>query len=75
MKRNSSLWIKKSGQSIYFEGWGKEYYGFSVSKSHKDKVIEYIKNQKEHHRKLTFEEEMKQIFIELNIDWNDKVLT
>ncbi len=75
MKRTTSLWIKRTGQSIYFEGWGKEYYGFSTSKSHKDKVIEYVKNQKEHHRKLTFEEEMKQIFDELGIEWNERVLT
>ncbi len=35
----------------------KDRIGFSVSKSDVDKVIKYILNQMEHHKKVTFEEE------------------
>jgi putative transposase len=37
--------------------WGRGYAAFSVCESVIDKVIEYIKNQKEHHRVKSFTEE------------------
>lgn len=37
--------------------WAHEYFAGSVSESQIDKVREYIKNQEEHHRKITFKEE------------------
>ena len=40
--------------------WADDYYAASVSQSHADKVRTYIKNQEEHHRHKTFEEECHQ---------------
>ena len=37
--------------------WADEYYAVSVSESQIDKVRDYIKNQEEHHRKKTWQEE------------------
>ncbi|MFO7447417.1 MAG: transposase [Ignavibacteriaceae bacterium] len=37
--------------------WGRGYAAFSVSESQLDKVVEYIKNQKEHHKIKTYEQE------------------
>ncbi|HTM64696.1 MAG TPA: transposase [Flavipsychrobacter sp.] len=37
--------------------WQDEYFAVSVSESILDRVREYIKNQEEHHRKKTFQEE------------------
>ncbi len=75
MKRESSLWVKRSGLFPYFEKWGKEYYAFGVGKNAIPTIIEYIKNQQEHHRKRTFEEEMQEIFREEGIEWNDIYLS
>lgn len=75
LKRTASLWLKSNPKFPYFVGWGKEYYGFSVSQSHKNYIVEYIKNQRTHHSTLTFEDEMKRIFNELGIEWNDNKLT
>ena len=44
-------------------GWQDEYIAVSISHSAINRVREYIKNQEEHHRKQTFEEEY-QLFIE-----------
>jgi REP element-mobilizing transposase RayT len=38
-------------------GWQVGYGAYSVSESQVPKVKEYIKNQKEHHKKMTFQEE------------------
>jgi putative transposase len=37
--------------------WGRGYAAFSVPESQIHKVVQYIKNQKEHHRKKSFTEE------------------
>ena len=42
----------------YFE-WQQTCSAFSVSKGEVDKVCKYILNQAEHHRKITFQEELK----------------
>jgi putative transposase len=53
----------KSGSSKWFPDplmkWQVGYAAFSVSATRTDKVKEYIQNQKEHHRKQDFAEEMK----------------
>ena len=48
---NEKEWIK--GKFSWQEGYG----AFSYSRSQIDKVINYILNQEEHHRKVTFKEE------------------
>ena len=70
MKRNSSRWIKTiSSKYKHFE-WQGGYAVFSVSKSVVDTTLRYIQDQKEHHKKRTFEEEYIQ-FLELyEIDYN-----
>ena len=75
MKRNSSLWMKNSGMFPLFVGWGKEYFGFSKSTEERDKIINYIKNQKEHHKSISFEEEIKGIVESENREWDDLLLT
>jgi REP element-mobilizing transposase RayT len=62
IKGESSFWINKN-KNIYntFGGnkfeWQDEYFAVSVSESMLDKVREYIKNQEEHHRHRSFQEE------------------
>ena len=41
-----------------FDGWGKSYCALSCSVSEKDRIAEYIKNQKVHHQKMNFQNEL-----------------
>lgn len=41
-----------------FDGWGKSYCALSCSALEKDRIIEYIKNQKVHHQQVGFQEEL-----------------
>ena len=54
-KSNSSKWAKTVSRDF---GWQAGYSAFTVSESQVERVREYIKNQVEHHRKHTFEEEL-----------------
>lgn len=75
LKRTSSIWMKQSGLFPEFEGWGKEYFGFSKSLGDKHKVIEYIKNQKGHHGMVSFEDEIKSLVREEGMEWDEHMLT
>jgi REP element-mobilizing transposase RayT len=53
----SSFWINKNKLIPQKFEWQDDYFAVSVSESGVDKVREYIKNQEEHHRKKTFQQE------------------
>src|SRR3974390_3219500 len=57
IKGGSSKWIHDTFPERRLFGWQVKYGAFSVSVSQLDKTIQYIKNQPEHHRRMTFEEE------------------
>lgn len=58
LKANSSGWVKKRWPDRKTFAWQSGYTAFSVSKSHAGQVRKYIATQQEHHRKLSFEEEV-----------------
>jgi putative transposase len=58
IKANSSHWIHENYPKLKTFEWQEGYSAFSVSYSGVDKVLAYIRNQQEHHRKMTFEEEL-----------------
>ena len=72
IKVASNLWIKKSGKFEYFENWSEGYGAFTYSFKEKDRLIEYVKNQKEHHKKSNFIDEYKKLLIEHEIEFEDK---
>jgi REP element-mobilizing transposase RayT len=58
VKSNSSRWVHESYSQLRNFAWQEGYGAFSVSKSEEGKVVRYISNQEEHHRKRTFKEEL-----------------
>ena len=69
IKQETSRWLKEHPDKFpHFAGWGNGYAAFTYSKSERDKVIEYIKKQKEHHRHKTFREEYENMLVEFGMD-------
>ena len=56
LKGNSSRWLNKADLSFT---WQEGYAAFSVSKSGIDRVVRYIEQQEEHHRRVTYQEEVR----------------
>ncbi len=54
-----------------FDGWGNGYAAFTYSVNERPTVIEYIKNQKEHHKVKTFREEYEEWLREMGLDPED----
>ncbi len=60
VKRASSKWMKTSaGTENQKFSWQPGYGAFSVSQSNRMQVKRYIENQREHHRKLPFQDEIR----------------
>ena len=57
IKRDSSLWIKKKGVKDFY--WQKGYGAFSIGESQVEAVSAYIRKQKEHHGKQSYEDEFR----------------
>ena len=74
LKRVSSLWLKQQGPDYSEFQWQAGYGLFSVSQSNLDPVQEYIANQEEHHRKLTFQEEFRLFLQRHHLQWDEKYL-
>jgi hypothetical protein len=52
--------------------WQEGYGAFSVSASQVPKTIAYINNQKEHHRKKTFQEEFLELLTKHGIEYDQR---
>jgi REP element-mobilizing transposase RayT len=74
IKLASGGFIKEQGLFSGFNGWQDGYGAFTYSYTQKDILINYIKNQEEHHKKLSFEEEYIQLLKEHNIEFEEKYL-
>ena len=74
IKRHSSRWIK-TRKSYYKQfAWQGGYSGFSVSQSLHDKTKGYIQNQEEHHKKMSFKEELIAFLKEYGIEYDERYL-
>jgi REP-associated tyrosine transposase len=67
LKTNSSKWMNDHGRRF---AWQDGYGGFSVSVSNTATVAKYIRNQEQHHHKMTFEEEYRALLKKHGIDPN-----
>ncbi len=74
IKLSSSEWIKKESLFPLFPGWQEGYAAFTASEKEKDRIINYIKNQEEHHRKKSFREELKELLEEAGIEYDERYL-
>ena len=72
LKEYSSKWLAKNPNFPDFECWAVNFAAFSYNLSDKQKIINYIKKQKEHHKTTSFEEEYRQFLIENGIEINEK---
>ena len=74
IKLASIDFIKNEGIFPDFEGWQDGYGAFTVSNRDKDLLINYIKNQDEHHKKESFLDEYKRLIEEHGIEFDPKYL-
>ena len=72
VKKGSSKWMKREGPRVADFHWQAGYGAFSVSRSNEEAVTRYIKNQPEHHRKVSFQDELRALFMKHEIKFDER---
>ena len=73
IKSNSSGWVHDKWPRRSF-AWQLGYGAFSVSKSNVPEVLNYIRNQETHHRKVTFKDEFIDFLVKHEIDYDERYI-
>jgi putative transposase len=74
IKDGSSKWVHDTFSEHRNFEWQEGYGAFSVSASRVDTTVAYIQNQKEHHRKKTFQEEFRELLDKHGIEYDPRFL-
>lgn len=74
LKTNSSRWVHETWETRRTFGWQTGYGAFSVSQSNIVSVVEYIRGQEEHHRKMTFQEEFVIFLKKHGIEYDERYI-
>ena len=74
VKGESSHWVNQGDFSKFKFAWQTGYAAFSVSEFGVPTVAEYIRNQKEHHRRKTFAEEYEELVRKHGLTWEPETV-
>lgn len=72
LKTSSAKWIK-SKWPIDF-AWQAGYGAFSIGVRETDQMVRYIQNQAEHHRTVSFQDELRQILREEGVEFDERYM-
>ena len=72
LKRVSNGWLKEQGSGFADFEWQGGYADFSVSQSNLEQVKRYIANQEEHHRKIGFQDELRELLRKHQQEWDER---
>ena len=72
VKTNSSRWVHENWTRRSSFGWQTGYGVYSVSESNRQAVIRYIAGQKEHHRRMSFQEEYLALMNRHGIEYDER---
>ncbi len=72
VKTNSSRWIHETSPNLRSFAWQTGYGAFSVSESNRQTVSDYIRNQEEHHRRTSFQEEYVAFLQRHGVDYDER---
>ena len=74
VKANSSGWVHREFPGKWAFAWQGGYAAFTVSHSQKQSVLDYIANQEEHHRKLSFQKELIAFLKKHEIQYDERYI-
>ena len=74
IKTASNLWMKETGNYPQFDSWAEGYCALTYTYRDKEMIVNYIKNQKEHHKKVSFEDEYKALLKEHGVEFDERYI-
>lgn len=73
-KKSSSKWLKTQSPELASFAWQGGFGAFSVSESNVPVVMQYIANQAEHHKKVSFQNELRSFLTKHGIEFDERYL-
>jgi putative transposase len=70
LKSNSSQWLKSQGIPVF--AWQRGYGCLSVGESQAETLVQYIASQAEHHQKISFEDELREILRKYRVTFDER---
>jgi REP element-mobilizing transposase RayT len=74
LKANSSKWVNETFSLRRKFAWQIGYAGFSGSQSNVPTVVKYIGNQEAHHRRVSFQDELRQYLKKHGIEDDERYI-
>ena len=74
LKIGSSIWLKECGHFPGFTHWQDGYAAFTCSAGDIDDVVKYIKGQEEHHRVVSFKDELRALLVKARVKFDERYL-
>ena len=74
LKKQSSKWIKKQGDAYSNFYWQDGCGIFSVNPTQIDVVVAHIKNQEEHHKTLSFQDELRAFLKKYHVEYDERYI-
>jgi hypothetical protein len=72
IKASSSKWIKTKGERYAGFAWQHGYGAFSIGQSQLDDLRGYIANQREHHRRSSFQDEFRALLAKYWVTFDER---
>ena len=72
LKRGSSLWLKGKSPTLANFAWQHGYGVFSIGYSQRDAVCAYIVGQDEHHRRISFQDEFRELLRRYEVEFDER---
>jgi REP element-mobilizing transposase RayT len=74
LKRLSSIWVHERGPLHAGFQWQNGYGVFSVSRSKLDDVTAYVEGQEDHHRRMSFQDELRAMLRKHGMEYDERYL-
>jgi REP element-mobilizing transposase RayT len=69
-KTSTSKWLKTKGLPDF--AWQAGYGAFSIGANDIDRTVRYIQSQEEHHRKMSFQDELRALMAEAGLEMDER---
>lgn len=74
LKRASTVWLREQDADLSDFYWQRGFGAFSVGIPESGTVRSYIQNQEQHHRKISFEDELRSMLREHEMSWDERYI-
>jgi hypothetical protein len=72
LKTNSSRWIKERWPKPTLFSWQGGYGAFTVSQSNRGAVTRYIRDQEQHHQRISFQDEFLALLKKREVEFDER---